>query len=150
MNVSFLNKGPRNYCRFRQIFKDLGQKISNDLKLESFYQVDVTILGQEEMAHLNNEFRQINEPTDVLSFPFLSKEEIKNLKESKHPVSLGEIIICHEVAKKQAENNKTPLTHEMRLLFVHGFLHLLGYDHGNNKEHEEMFSLQEKLLKKES
>ncbi len=91
------------------------------------------------MKTLNRSFRGMDKPTDVLSFPFFEEKELKSLRRSapkgaseaevKTPFILGEIVICPEVAARNAALYGATLAEEMRRLLVHGFVHLLGYDH---------------------
>ncbi|MDA8088676.1 MAG: rRNA maturation RNase YbeY [Nitrospiraceae bacterium] len=88
------------------------------------------------MKTLNRSFRGKDKPTDVLSFPFHEQDELKRpdlyrsgIQGEKIPFILGEIVICPEVAAKNAALYGASIMEEMRRLLVHGFLHLLGYDH---------------------
>ena len=98
-------------------------------------EISIAILSSAEIKKLNKIYRQKNKVTDVLSFN-LDDEQI-----------LGEIVICLDQAKKQAKEKKTSLQAELKLLVVHGTLHLLGYDHEINtasaerQEAEEIFLL---------
>jgi probable rRNA maturation factor len=90
----------------------------------------------EEIKKLNKKFRSKNKPTDVLSFL---------LEEDNYA---GEIIICPEEVKENAKKDKKPVNEEMMRVFIHGILHLLGYDHEKNiREAEIMEAKQEKYLK---
>lgn len=98
---------------------------------------------------LNNQYRKKNKVTDVLSFPIFQTLR-KNSAEIKHlPIlDIGDVIICTDVAKKQAREFKITLEQENIHLLVHGFLHLLGFDHEKNQREDKiMFSLEEKLVK---
>ncbi len=97
------------------------------------------ITNNTEMQKLNYSHRKINKPTDVLSFHLDKTEQIKN----KY---LGDIVISYEKAKKQANEKHFPIESELLLLLVHGYLHLLGYDHKLKKDAKQMFALQNKLL----
>ena len=96
---------------------------------------------------MNREYRNVDRPTDVISFAFLDNEENKDemLKHSG-PVCLGDIYISVDKAKEQAEEYGHPLKRELSFLFVHGLLHLLGYDHMNKEDEEVMFKLQDEIL----
>ena len=99
------------------------------------------ITKDKEIQGLNNKFRKINRPTDVLSF-HLNKNEQLNKK------YLGDIVISIETAKKQAMKKRISPETELTMLCIHGYLHLLGYDHKLTKDAKTMFSLQNKLLRK--
>ena len=99
-------------------------------------EVAITFVSNEHIQEINKEFRQMDKPTDVLSFP-LEEED-----------ALGDIIISIPRAKEQAQEYGHSFAREMGFLAVHGFLHLLGYDHETEKEEKEMFTKQEQVLQK--
>ena len=81
------------------------------------------------MRRLNRDWRGVDRPTDVLSLPFHEKKELRPLSKSGYLFILGQIVICPEVAEKNAMEAGLPSEDEIRRLLVHGYLHLLGYDH---------------------
>ncbi|NSW73992.1 rRNA maturation RNase YbeY [bacterium] len=104
------------------------------LKLSSKI-IYITFISDYKMKKINNEYRQKNTSTDVLSF---------NYKNSSNNI-LGEILISMNYCKKNILKNKNSLSKEVIILSIHGILHLLGYDHDNLKNEKIMFELQEKL-----
>lgn len=84
----------------------------------------IAILPDAKVKALNKRFRRINKATDVLSFPLEGQRA-----EGKGQKYLGDIVIARGIARKQAENLGHPLRTELRVLALHGLLHLLGYDH---------------------
>lgn len=88
---------------------------------------------------INSKYRRINKPTDVISLSYLGKTDFpgENL--------LGEIYISLDTAGRQAQENGNSLKEEILFLFIHGLLHVFGYDHGNKTQKEEMFVLHEKI-----
>jgi len=109
------------------------QDISPDVTLS------IVIDNNEKLRELNSQFRGINAPTDVLSFP--SGE----IDPETSQVYLGDIIISWEKVQEQAIQQSVEC--EMRLLVVHGVLHLLGYDHATDDEQNEMWEIQDHILK---
>lgn len=104
---------------------------------ENQYEISLLITNDETIHLLNKEYRQKDKPTDVLSFPM------------EDEVMLGDIVISLDTAKNQAQEREIGLDREIAFLFIHGLLHLLGYDHETSVEDEkEMFALQEEILKK--
>jgi probable rRNA maturation factor len=99
------------------------------------------------MQEINREYRQIDRPTDVLSFPLYEPEEEFVLEEEEEFVTLGDIVISMPQAQLQAKEYGHSLQREVAFLAVHGFLHLLGYDHETEEEEKEMFARQEEILK---
>lgn len=114
-------------------------------------QVSVTIVDLEEIRRINRDMRNIDSETDVLSFPMLEFDENRNMIEDDYDLDdgkllLGDIVICAERAKSQAEEYGHSFLREMAFLTVHSMLHLLGYDHMEDEEEKEMFSRQEDIL----
>ena len=89
---------------------------------------------------LNKKFRNKNKHTDILSFPFSSK--IENLKE----IYLGDIIISFNYMNKPRNLNAKEFKENTIKLFIHGFLHLLGYDHIKNKDFDKMYKIEQKVF----
>ena len=107
-------------------------------------EVSINLVGEAKIKELNKKYRYKNKVTDVLSFPIESKP-IKNTQ--IWPV--GDIFLCLSFAKKQAKSETISIDRKLAQLTVHGFLHLLGYDHERSKKDEtEMFKLEDKILKK--
>jgi len=94
--------------------------------------LSLAFVGKEEIKKLNKKFRKKNKPTDVLSFEI--KEPFAAVQGKKE--YLGEIIICPEVVKENAKKYGVAERYEMLKVFVHGVLHLCGYDHEINKVEE--------------
>ena len=117
-------------------------------------EVSVTIVDNEAIREINNETRNIDAPTDVLSFPMLYFDEDGNIIDSDFDMDgdvlvLGDIVISAERAKTQAEEFGHSFLREMAFLTVHSMLHLLGYDHVDDPEGEKiMFAKQEEILDK--
>mgnify|MGYP000241436525 CR=1 FL=1 len=118
-------------------------------------EVDLTFVDNERIHELNREFRGIDRPTDVLSFAMNDtvEDELEIIYEVEEgedaeeiPNALGDIIISVTRAQEQAEEYGHSLERELGFLFVHGFLHLLGYDHQDEASEAEMMSKQENVL----
>ena len=99
-------------------------------------EVSVTFTDNEKIQKINNEFRGIDKPTDVLSFPLTDYESADVPFVDELDGSLGDIVISLERAKEQAEEFGHSFDREIAFLTVHSMLHLLGYDHVNNEEEE--------------
>lgn len=118
-------------------------------------EVALTFVDDEEIHALNKEYRGVDRPTDVLSFAMNESVEdeqeiIYELEEGEELDGfgdmLGDIIISVETAKAQSEEYGHSLNREIGFLFVHGFLHLLGYDHEDEASEAEMMGKQEAVL----
>lgn len=144
MVLDFVNNGPKNYDSFEKVFNELYVKIFKHLGLKGEYMTDVSIVNNEEIHIINRDYRNVDRPTDVISFAFLDEKSEKELKGG--PISLGEIIISYEKAEEQAKEYGHSLLREMSFLFTHGMLHLLGYDHMKKEDEVVMFKLQDEIL----
>ncbi|MEC1261219.1 rRNA maturation RNase YbeY [Bacillus swezeyi] len=110
-------------------------------------EVSVTIVTNEEIQKINKEYRGKDYPTDVISFALEEDGEGEvEIIGADMPTVLGDIIISADKAKEQAEEYGHSLMRELGFLTVHGFLHLLGYDHMTEEEEKEMFTKQKELL----
>ncbi|MEC0306188.1 rRNA maturation RNase YbeY [Paenibacillus lautus] len=118
-------------------------------------EVDLTFVDDEQIHELNREYRGIDRPTDVLSFAMneITNDELEIIYELQEgeelesvPDVLGDIIISVPRAKLQSEEYGHSLERELGFLFVHGFLHLLGYDHQDEASEAEMMGKQEAVL----
>ena len=115
--------------------------------IEDGAEVSVTFVTNDEIQEINRTYRNKDVPTDVISFAMeeMGEGEIEIL-DADIPTLLGDIIISVERAKEQAESYNHSFERELCFLAVHGFLHLLGFDHATKEEEQEMFGLQETIL----
>jgi len=97
----------------------------------------LSFVTREEIQYLNSRFRNKDYVTDVLSF---------NTNIDMPAAPLGDIVICSAKSQEQAWELGYSLRRELIFLFIHGFLHLIGYDHETENDAEEMFALQKKIL----
>lgn len=121
--------------------------IEKVLELENFTQnaeVSLSIVDEDSIHRLNKEYRNVDRPTDVLSFP-MDEEGFDNKGNSLF--LLGDIVICLDVARKQAENFGHSLEREMMYLICHSTLHLLGYDHIEEDGKKLMRSKEKEVMK---
>ena len=145
MELDFVNQGPASYDAYEEIYLSLYERVFSHLGLKGNYVTDVTIVNNEEIHVINRDYRNVDRPTDVISFAFLDdKNEL--VPSDGSPISLGEIIISYEKAEEQAKEYGHSLSREMSFLFVHGMLHLLGYDHMKKDDEIVMFKLQDEIL----
>lgn len=145
MELDFENLGPAQYSAYEEVFNDLMKKTLSFLSIKDNYIVDVTIIDNQEIHKINKEYRGVDRPTDVISFAFFDDKN-ESLVKGDAPKSLGQILISYQKAEEQAKEYGHSLNREMSFLFVHGLLHLLGYDHMNEKDEKEMFKLQDDIL----
>lgn len=123
------------------------------LSLAGEAEVEVNFVTEEEIRELNARTRDTDRVTDVLSYPML--DEIRPFTRENYPfdvdpengrVPLGSIVICREVAARQAEEYGHSRDREETFLFVHGLLHLLGYDHMTEEDKSVMREAEERIL----
>jgi probable rRNA maturation factor len=114
----------------RQVERELGLKPSG---------LTVCLVSDAAMARLNQNFRKRRGPTDVLSFPTAAKQKPVHLRPRAHLTNSGtheywgDIAISPATARRYAEKQERPLSSELRVLILHGVLHLLGYDHESDQ-----------------
>ena len=101
--------------------------------------VEITIIGDKRMRTLNRIHRQIDRPTDVLSFGWNDTKAVPS-------TMLGQIYLDYPLIIRQAKRFKVTALEEGTRMLVHGLLHLVGYDHGHQSEAKTMFTLQEKIV----
>ncbi len=108
-------------------------------------EISVLFTDNEGIRQLNREYRGIDTPTDVLSFPLSTPEELAQAPEETE-VLLGDVVISVETAREQARQQGHSIKRESALLLTHGLLHLLGYDHGSEEERERMRQMESEVV----
>ena len=146
MELDF-NSEINGFDEYEDIYLSLLEKTVKHLRLKCDPILSVTFVDDEFIHKMNRDYRHVDRPTDVISFAFLDGDENreKELK-NKGPVSLGDIYISIDRAKAQAEEYGHPLKRELSFLFIHGLLHLLGYDHMTEEDEKIMFKIQDEIL----
>ena len=111
-------------------------------------ELSILLVDRDVMAELNERYHPGGHgPTDVLAFPMDELDTARGPEETEPgPALLGDVVLCPEVARRQAAQAGHSVADELHMLCVHGVLHLLGYDHGEPDEEREMFTLQGRLL----
>ena len=100
--------------------------------------------GAKEIKQLNKKFRKKNKSTDVLSFPFYEKNQLNNKIRKEKEIYLGDIII--NLSQVKNKNNKIKFEEELDKLWIHGLVHLFGYDHKKDKDFSKMLKVEKKFL----
>ena len=128
-----------------KFFSEILKKGIEELKLkDKNIEVSLNLVGEDKIKELNNKYRGKNEVTDVLSFP-LGESGLKRYD----ILPLGDIFICLPFAVKESKRQDVGLEKELAWLTIHGFLHLLGYDHEkSDSDKKKMFRLEIKILNK--
>nr|WP_316246597.1 rRNA maturation RNase YbeY [Sutcliffiella horikoshii] len=111
-------------------------------------ELSVTFVDNDRIQEINREYRDKNQPTDVISFAMeeMGEGEIKIHYDEDAPRMLGDIIISIPKAEEQAEEYGHSVKRELGFLALHGLLHLLGYDHENESDEKVMFDKQKEIL----
>ncbi len=148
MELDFNVEISNDVSEYEALYNKLFKKTLNMLNVSENAIMSVTFVSKEQIHQINKTYRNIDRPTDVISFAFLDdKNEI--IIGDNIPLDLGEIYICYDVADENRKTYDNSIKRELCFLFVHGLLHLLGYDHMTKEDEEIMFPLQEKILEGE-
>lgn len=123
----------------------LAEHVRESLRLHPLVDVGITFVDEAPMTELHIRWMDEPGPTDVLSFPM---DELRPGSEDMLSAEgvLGDVVICPQVARRQAEGAGHPEINEILMLLTHGILHLVGFDHAEPDEEKEMFALQKELL----
>jgi probable rRNA maturation factor len=123
----------------------LSRFVMDRMRVHPLAELCIKAVDEDTIALLNQQWMEKEGPTDVLAFPM---DELRPGLVNEEPEEgvLGDLVLCPEVAARQAGEAGHSTEAEIELLTVHGILHLLGYDHAEPEEHREMFGLQDTLL----
>ena len=134
------NKLLKNY--YKDI-KKYYKKALEVLKLEDNFNMSLIIVGKNKIKTINRDYRNIDKETDVISFASIDSDDYDYLSDD---INLGDVFINVDRVKSQAKKYGHSEKREFVFLFVHGLLHLFGYDHMNKKDETVMFALQDKIV----
>lgn len=146
MDISFQDEKSLLTKSLKRQLKQLLLFCAKEEGVPEHAELSINIVDDHTIHQLNNDYRQVDEPTDVLAFP-IHNDEIDEQYDRRMPLLLGDLVVSVERAKEQAKIYGHSFERELGFLIVHGFLHLLGYDHLTADDEAEMFERQEKLLK---
>ena len=144
INVIVQDKSWKKYIKNPEAFLEKKTKVlSNNYK--PFYKSNLfstlVLTNSKMIKDLNKKFRKKNRSTDIISFPFYRKSELRRLLKSNKKVYIGDIVInLNKIKKKNFKKN-------FNILWVHGLLHLIGFTHSKDVEYYKMLRLEKKLLK---
>jgi probable rRNA maturation factor len=124
---------------------DLCRFVLDRMRIHPQAELAVLLVDPDTMEQLHLKWMDEPGPTDVLSFPMDELRPTPDDEEPK-PGLLGDVVLCPDVARRQAKQAGHSAEDELHLLTTHGILHLLGYDHAEPEEEKEMFDLQGQLL----
>ena len=136
---------------YKKIIRKVIETCFEEEKLQnSKLYVNVILTNPKNIKEINTKFRNIEKETDVLSFPMFEKEDIEIFKNSENEIEevLGDIIVSIERVKEQAIEDGHSFERELAYMIVHGFYHLMGYDHMTEEDKSKMRPKEEKILEK--
>ena len=138
IKVNFCNEYEFSF-KANKIVKKIANKIAKVEKIKGKFFLSIILVDLSEIHRINKEYRNIDSPTDVISFAAIDGE-------NELPQEMGDIFICREKIAQQAENYGHSELREFSFLVTHGIYHLLGYDHMTKDDETVMFTKQEKIL----
>ena len=144
VNVTVNNKSWNKKIKYpkKYLIKKLN-KINKIIKFFKKKNITFTILltNSLNIKKLNKKFRKLNKPTDVLSFPSFSSKNLKLIKDKK--IYIGDVAASYEIINDRSKKN---FLKEFDKVWVHGLLHLIGYDHIKNKDYYKMNKIEKRIL----
>lgn len=152
MLIELIDETERVSVEYQELVSEMIEFAANFLEFPKNRECSVTFVDNARIQEINREFRNIDKPTDVISFALDDNEEdqvgLLNLTsiDDQFVWNIGDIVISIDRAKEQAEDYGHSLKRELGFLAVHGFLHLIGYDHMTKEEELEMFGLQNQIF----
>lgn len=133
----------RDFEEYYPLLEEYYQKTLEVLHKKDAYVLSLIIVGPVSIHRINRDYRNIDRVTDVISFALLDNDDLVQYEDE---IELGDIFINRKRVLSQAEEYGHSVKREFVFLFVHGLLHLLGYDHMTPEDEKEMFGLQKKIV----
>ncbi|WP_026926804.1 rRNA maturation RNase YbeY [Granulicoccus phenolivorans] len=125
---------------------ELATFVLDELRIHPESELSVLLVDEPTMTAYHEKWMNEPGPTDVLSFPMDELRPPRDDDDEPPLGVLGDVVLCPPVTERQAAENGREPQEEAEYLLVHGMLHLLGYDHGTEAEHAEMFGLKDRLI----
>lgn len=145
MEVTIINQSSeKRWNRYKQDFICIAKRCEAVLRLHKECSVSVIFVDPDEIHEINKSYRNMDRPTDVISFALKDSEDAYEMMEGEE--ELGDIFINIQAVVDQASAYGHSMRREVCFLFTHGLLHLCGYDHMNEQDEQEMFELQDVIL----
>ncbi|MFJ6411510.1 rRNA maturation RNase YbeY [Terribacillus saccharophilus] len=147
MHIDFHDKTNSVTADYVDLIDRLIQYAADAEEITEEAEMSITFVDNTEIQIINRNYRQKDAPTDVISFAMQEEGEgEQQIIGEEIPIVYGDIIISVDKAKEQAEEYEHSVERELGFLALHGFLHLLGYDHMNDEDEKKMFGRQEEIL----
>ena len=132
------------WLKYEQDFFRVMLLCEKTLDITKEYSVSLIFTDAKEIHEINRSYRNIDRPTDVISFAMMDSENDYEMPEGDN--ELGDIFISIDAVREQAESYEHSVQREVCFLFTHGLLHLLGYDHMNDEDEKVMFRIQDVII----
>lgn len=143
--ITFINQtNEQNWNKYEERFQEILKKTMEICHIDKDYEISVILVDAEEIHQINRDYRNIDRPTDVISFALKDSDDEFFIDEVD--LELGDIFINVEAVVSQAKDYGHSECREISFLCTHGILHLLGYDHMNEDDEKVMFELQDVIL----
>ncbi len=139
MKINFVNETKKDVKQYKQLIRRVFKFIKDD----RFF--NIIFVDGDKIQQINNDYRGINKVTDVITFALMENQEEIFMEANEE---LGDVFICLDKAFLQAEEYGHGVEREIGFLAVHGYLHLIGYDHLSEEDEKVMFDKQEEILRK--
>ncbi|MBM7569629.1 rRNA maturation RNase YbeY [Aquibacillus albus] len=147
MHIDFHDETKKVTEEYIDMVQRLISFAANQENITPEAEISISFVDNNEIQIINRNYRQIDKPTDVISFALEEKGEGEmEIVGGDLPVILGDIVISVDKAEEQAKEYNHSFQRELGFLALHGFLHLLGYDHMNEIDEKQMFQRQEDIL----
>lgn len=137
MKINFVNELKEDVTEYKKIIRSIFKKIEND----KFF--NIIFVDNDKIQQINRDYRGIDKVTDVITFALMENMDEVFMEAIDE---LGDVFICVNKAIEQAFEYGHSIEREIGFLAVHGYLHLIGYDHMNESDEKIMFALQEEIL----
>ena len=143
--ITYINQTNQNeWDKYETRFNEIFTQTCKTLQIDKDYEVSIILVDANQIHEINRDYRNIDRPTDVISFALKDSEDEFYIDEID--LELGDIFINVEAVVNQAKEYGHSECREISFLCTHGLLHLLGYDHMNEEDEKEMFGLQDVIL----
>ena len=143
--ITYINQTDKlEWDKYEERFNEIFTQTLKTLNIDKDYEVSIILVDAAQIHEINRDYRNIDRPTDVISFAIKDSEDEFFL--DVLDLELGDIFINYEAVINQAKEYGHSECREISFLCTHGLLHLLGYDHMNEEDEKEMFGLQDVIL----
>ena len=139
MKINFVNETDLDVKEYKKLIRNVLKSEKNDKYF------NIIFVASDRIRQINNDYRGIDKVTDVISFALMENQDELFMEAIDE---LGDVFICIERAIEQANDYNHSVEREMGFLAVHGYLHLIGYDHMNPEDEKIMFGRQDEILNK--